>query len=190
MSDRRLKCDRVDVGNIENVVLQDLPRLTSRRPLALDFPKCSQIVTCISLPISWTISGWHPGNFPSRCHSSHVLWEIKSSTTRDQNESQARTRTIKPLSYRSRSGIPSRSLEESTSTNLGHCCVLKAVDIKLTLFRWWTPLDTAIHGILAATRPLSGLCHQGCRQAEVTGLLRLEFWGLKSWAEQSMVKQS
>jgi hypothetical protein len=89
----------------------------SRRPLALDPAKCREHMDIMhGLPPFPSLElhfGWHPEKFTSRSHSSHILWELKSSTTRNQNEFKARTRTIKPLSYRSRSGIPSRKASRS-----------------------------------------------------------------------------
>ncbi len=130
---------------------------TSRRPLALDSAECRKQ--------SYGYHAWF-----SLHALTVILWEIKSSTTRNQNDFQARTGTIKPFSYRSRIGIPSQKRQGVHVNKPWAVLGSESSRHKVDTLSSVNYLDTAIHGILAATRPLSGLCHQACKQAEVTGL--------------------
>jgi hypothetical protein len=181
MSDHRLKCDRVDVGYGENVKFEDLPNPeTSKRPLALDSAECRKQITWISymafLPyLELPTFGWYPENFPLHAHTVHTFSGRSSPALQEtRTNSRPAPGQSSPSLIAPEAGYQAEASRSPRQQTLGSAG-LESSRYKVDIISLVNSLDTAIHGILAATRPLSGLCHQGCRQAEVTGLLRLEF---------------
>jgi hypothetical protein len=99
---------------------------TSRRPLALDSAKCRKQLAVIWIILRISLHALTVHTFSGR--SSPALQETRTISRPAPGQSS-------PSLIAPESGYQAGSVEESTSTNPRQCWVLKAADIKLTLFR-------------------------------------------------------